>query len=231
MREVFILNIIFSSIMVGAQPNCAKQNTTFYSIYSSLLDIESTELMYNEIVSTAIRGVSTHQYFLQRNWSKGGLTYNHDYYPTVEMLFDTEQQQIIVKHPRGGRSDGVAPDMNLVSEFLIFDHTFRKYVLNGQTVFCDEIYVGNGFLFLAVRKKKLVAQKGVQDLAERDEFYLQLDGQTFQIKTKGNFKRLFPSNKDNLKKLREAGLKFSIRNEDATKKFLTVFDSLISLPY
>jgi len=226
-RLFILIYFGISSSVALAQSASSRQELEFGTWYDSLMGWQRTELTYGPIYLTAIRGNTTHQYFKARNWRKGSIIYNKQRYDQIDLLYDLQQQQLVVKHPDLSRTDGLALDMNLLDEFVLDEHQFKKYADGSSIHFHDIIYEGPFFTFTAKRRKLETAQKGGVELREVSEYYLIQDGFLYAIKGTASIQKRYPELKKSIQQLRLQGYRVNLRNEESTLTFLKKVEELI----
>ncbi len=225
-RSLKIVALILIPYNAFCQSKLDSLESLFGTWYDSVVEQEASELMYNSIYLTKLRGRTTHQYFDKRDWQNGSLSLSGELYRNVAMLFDIERDQLIIKHPEAYRTDGIMVDMNSLQSFTLAGHHFRKYKFSGRSSFYDVLVDGNQVTLLAKRKKKSSPKKEGIELDATINYFIPVEDRLISIKGINTLIKLYPSHKLTMQSIKkEEKVRMRIRKEETVVRFIELLDS------
>ena len=181
--------------------------------------------MYNSIYLTALRGTTTHQYFDQRVWQYVYVQIAGQRYDQVPMLFDIEQEQLVIKHPDAARFDGIAINMEILETFAFGGHQFRKLDLSNGNGFFEVLYEGKKILLVAQRKKRSTSQKIGVEFDETTSYFFVDEDRLVAMKGLKSLKDLYPDFIDDIQYVKkEKKSRLRIRKEASIIRFVELLD-------
>lgn len=196
--------------------------------YDSLMPLEQSDLMYNPVYLTKLRGTTTHQYYDVRSWRTGSLVYDGQVYDRLNLLYDIERDQLVLKHPNTQRADGIELDRHKLDSFDLEGRVFRKYSFNGKDQFFQVLYAGDQLDFVTKRQKKSGAVKGNVEFKFTSVYFIVLQDSLVLLQNNGTIKKMFPSLKKDLQEVRKReGLRLKLINEDLSLRFMRRLDEML----
>ena len=149
--------------------------------------------------------ISGNEFFLEEKSSRGKITVNGKEYANVFLKYDIVNQDVILEYdyPPGGKLQIVIDDEK-VSEFEIFDKTFRKYYfpVTGSQFF-QTISAGNQVCLIHWKKILIPNGSSLQYTykysEEKKKTYLLRQDQLFQFGGQKSFLKLFPEFRNEIK--------------------------------
>ena len=140
-----------------------------------------------------------HALFRELSWAAGTITFNGQYYDSVQIVYDILEDLVIIRNPNlsGLDQSYLKINQNLISSFSLHGVFFKK--LKGATTpasgdgFYEMTYEG-ATLSLVVKRRKVEKFDGVQiELASMDEYYLFYQGSYIDYKGKKTLLQVFPN--------------------------------------
>jgi hypothetical protein len=150
--------------------------------------------------------VSGNEFFLDDKSSSGQITVNGISYPNVFLKYDLVEQNVILEYdyPPGGKMQ-IIIDKEKISEFEIFERTFKKYRFPSTGEHFFQILTAGDLVCLIYWTKIRVPSTSSMQYAylyseENRKTYLLIGNQLFQFAGQRSFLKLFPEHKDEIKK-------------------------------
>ncbi len=172
---------------------------------------------------------NSHQFFIYKSWQKSDIVYNNKLYLDLHLVYDINKDQLVLKHPKPDRRDGIALNMDLVTQFVINGHHFMR---DANNIFVELIYQGENFHIVASRKKNLITSSTGAEYANQNVYFLWLNKDpdaAVWLKSRSVLKEVFGPSYSSINKLIKSSYKhgFSLTNEQKLIGYLTRFDELL----
>lgn len=175
-----------------------------------------------------------HPFFESNDWVYGSVTYDHQKYDNVPLLFDITKDKVITENYYN------ASEMELVKEkvlqFTIGNHNFVK--MDHPTLpkpgFYELLY--NGPTSVVAKKQKVIRETiTMQEIEisfdERFRYFIYRNGAFFQVRSKGSLLKLLGDKKSSMKEyVKPYKMLFKTDFETALKRAVAHYDSLNKLP-
>lgn len=191
--------------------------------FDQKVGIEQTPLYYGPIYLMVSKSRYTHQFFETKLWQPGHVRLGEHTFYDILMVFDVEQELLVLKHPDLTRRDGVALDMQRVHSFEIGGHYFSR--IAGNNGFYDVLLQGTYFNLVCRRRKVEQAEASGTVLKTRDVYYILHGGQLIRLANKKSLELVHPESKRLSKEITKAHrVKFKVTDEEQLIQFLKHFD-------
>ncbi len=207
-RQLFILVsvtvLLFFFANAGGQSNISITTDLLYNHFDALYKLDQN--LINGIKYYKSREtISGTEFFLDNKASHGKITVNGKVYSDVFLKYDLINQDIILeyKYPPGGELQIIIDD-DKVTEFEIFDKTFRKHDFQSTGKRFFQI-IDAGDLVCLIHWKKILLPVGsslqytYQYSEEKKRTYLLMKDQLYQFGGQKSFLKLFPGFKSEIK--------------------------------
>lgn len=208
-RTVLIIVLFWLPLLSFSQTNTTKNNYSLW--FDQVLNPEYTGLSNGvQYVNTEVnRGVKNeHPYFLNTS-VKGSIKYDNQHYQEVEMKYNLESEELIIKLNSGSVFYVIKLIYDKIDTFTIRDSKFIKIndlYSDGSMIrkFYEVLYQDSTFTLLKHHKKKKTAAK----TEGKTQYYrylstikhiLYYDNTYNEIKSKSDIIALFPESKIEIK--------------------------------
>lgn len=220
---IILVSVAFSGH--GQPDNGAISQVEFSDWYDKAIGLEASELMYAPVVKMSRKSFSTHRFFADKTWLEGSIAYNGQSYHSVPILFDIEQQQVILKHPQEFRSDGILVDMSKLERFEVSGHHFERVPVSGDARFYDILYAGESVTFVSRRNKISKTETNEVVYQDNSTFYLVGEEKLIPVKRTSHVIKAYPEYKNIIKEITSsANLKVKLSDEQLTVDFMQALD-------
>jgi len=154
--------------------------------------------------------INGHAYFMDDTWKKGSISTDNRVYKNVDLKYDIESNQVILKYQSLNHSEQqIAIQKEHIDTFWMNDRTFvpfPDYRPDSSIIFC-ELLVSGEIDFLVLKRKILQLTNGGTNDFEYQEYvnqYLRIEDQLIQFKGERMIYRLFPQVKRELRKFKKS---------------------------
>ena len=197
--------------------------------YDALVGLENTPLVKGLLYPMSPRAKTTHPFFNSKFWSSGEVILSGQHYANVPLVFDVEQELLVMKHPQAQRLEGISLNMDAVDAFKLHGHIFKRLTTAEAAGFYDLLYEGDSVSLIVKRAKEYAVKKEGVEFVPRDEFYVLASNQLLPITNLRSLKKHFPGHWSLLKKIRkERKLKFTSRHERQMTELIERFDKSLT---
>jgi len=172
-----------------------------------------------------------HTLFLNNQYTKGSIVYNHHVYKDVNLMYDMAKDQLVLLNL--DQVGGIVVWPQYVEAFSLHHHTFvnisadsaaQKGLAHG---YYDLLYSGKSTL-LAKRVKRTDQNTVKRTVSQQNKYYLLSDSGYVLIKGKKDLLRLLRQTRnENLKYIRTGHLNFKKELESSMIKLLSYHDSIL----
>lgn len=231
--------IFLGPVAIGQTADSSAASPYQKSLASSLKLYDSVNVWSQHLYNGSLYFVydaksEDHQFFLSRDWIKGDLTYDDQFYTGMLMKYDIAKDLLIIRHYEG--EGHVSLQNDRVSSFVLRNHQFRRFeagkdINSGmRTTFYDVLYDGKSKVIGRRYKERLTKIDNMTVVAhffDRDHFYLLRNGAYVAVRSKKSVLNLFFDRKKELKKyLRVNQIRFAEDREGAIVKTAMHYDEL-----
>lgn len=231
--RLLVTTILLFSISEKIQGQASYPDSSFIRLthwVDQETGIENNGLFVGLLYPMVSKSRLTHQFFEEKGWTKGYVAFNSNWYFDVSMVFDIENEQLVIKHPDLGRRDGLAIDMNKVEQFSIHNHHFVQSK-DEEKQFYDLLYKGENISLLGKHTKKLKIDKGLPNYSATSNYYLvkKDDSSTLiRFSNKGKIDQVVLNGKELTKKIKKNHrVKPKLSDEKQLVKFVKLLDAEI----
>ncbi|HEY8933916.1 MAG TPA: hypothetical protein VIM65_01795 [Cyclobacteriaceae bacterium] len=209
---------IFFTLIVTVPSLCAGQDSQHktllldsavqhaYGIYSSSIGGNSHLLNGVEYRDYEIHNYDIgHPYYISDDWEYGTITYDHQIFRNVDMMYNIVRDKVIIDHPQGHFKLELI-DEHLAS-FTLQGHHFVKLIKDSttdiRTGYYDLLYDGKTKVYAKRRKEiqeNLTGRTIIKEFNERDIFYIYKNGTYFTVRSKSAVLKVFAERKTMLRK-------------------------------
>ncbi len=196
--------LVFTAANSRGQSNSRIAVDILYNYFQSLYKLDQN-LINGFKYYKPHEAVSGNEFFLEDKSSRGKITVNGKKYENVFLKFNIVTQDVILEYdyPPGGKLQIIIDD-DKVSEFEIFERTFRKYEFpsTGEQFFQT---ISAGDLVCLIYWNKILVpigsslQYAYQFSEEKRKTYLLMEDQLYQFYGQKSFLKLFPDYKKEIK--------------------------------
>jgi hypothetical protein len=175
-----------------------------------------------------------HQFYLSRDWIKGDLVYDGQFYPGMLMKYDIFKDLLVIRHYEG--EGHVSLQNDRVSSFNLQNHQFRRFEAGKEvsagmrTTFYDLLYDGKSKVLARHLKERITKIDNMTVVAhffDQDLYYLQRNGSYMPVRSKKSVLNLFYDRKKELKRyLRVNHIRFNEDRAGAITKTAMHYDEL-----
>ncbi len=147
---------------------------------------------------------NTHPFYNDRFAIKGALRFRDQTFYGVDMMYHTHEDYLVIVHPtmRELQSQPICLEKASIDWFEIEGSYFRNYFNQDERNGFYEILVENdelSFVSKRVKTKEANTSTMTVEFSIHDRYYLFFEGGTFEVKRKGNFIKVFPQYKKEIK--------------------------------
>lgn len=236
---IYLLFIAISPLVHGQIADSSSSSPYQKSLASSLKLYDSVNVWSQHLYNGALYYVydaksEDHQFFLSRDWIKGSLTYDDQYYNDILLKYDIAKDLLVMRHFEGEGHLSLQNDR--VSSFEIDGHQFTRFQsgkgvnANMRTTFYDILYDGKTRVLARRSKDRLTKIENMTVVAqffERSQYYLLKNGTLAVVRSKKSVLDLLFDKKKELKKyLRVNKIRFSENREEVIAKMAIRYDEL-----
>ena len=180
--------------------------------FSARFDSVNIKPIIGPLVLVAPPRPSTNAFFAekQRDWLNASLMYDNQFYKSIRLKYDIEQQLVYTPHPDNLQPVGL--DQKLVNWFQTSLGVFKPRE-DGKGYYLI-IYNGEHLNLTKESSKRLIIDDRVFEYARTDEVYLLMDNDKTRIRKAKSFLKLFPSHKKEIKKYMRSKASREIKREN-----------------
>ena len=147
----------------------------------------------------------SHPFYKDKFWIEGTVKYRGEVFRKIKMRYNAFGDYLIISHPTNLTiaDQPIKLNQNDISWFYLSDSKFKNYKsLTSNNGMYNVLYEGSEIEFVAKRIKLEYTERRSDPIGYKaaDNYYLIIDNKLVSIKSKGNFGRIFPDLKKDIKK-------------------------------
>lgn len=238
---MFLLFIFFSPFRLLAQPNIVadsiwqqKQVKNAISYARHQLSGANSPVYQGYEYVPYVLPVSGTPFYLSNDWQKGNVQLDGSWYFDLNLLYDIYKDQLVLQSP--DKMYRIALPLDKVSDFTLGDHKFTRILhdnsarkANPATGYYEILFADTDSLL--VHRSKIVnvpTQPGMsRNYQPVDRYFIQKDGEYFEVSTKKSVLRTLNDKRSALKKfIRQNDINYRHGKEDAIIEMLRYYDQL-----
>ena len=166
--------------------------------FDHIVKIDNSALMNGELYSMYPKANYGDQFFKSKYFTRGTVYTSSQLYPDIMLLFDIENDQLILKHPDSTRFDGIQLNMEEIQRFIIHEHTFQRFSGLNNRIY-DVLFQGEHISLLGKYLKELKTDNTGLIYKERTEYFIYYQKKLYPFKKFKSLKKLFPQYQTELK--------------------------------
>ncbi len=210
MRIAIVL--VFLSLSASAQisPEGLDMDGDIEQWYDGQVGVENTTLILGTYQEIEYGGLKNNPFFGGFSWQKGSLKYRGQSFKDVFMMYDLDQDLLVIKHPYlEYANQPIRLFQGQVESFNISNHFFinlGKPSVDLPEGFFELLHDGKSVDLVCKRSKRLEIELGRPVYNVFDFYYLVFENQFFPYKRRGSFKKQFPELKKEIQSFSKENL-------------------------
>lgn len=225
-RLAYLLFYSFISFSTFGQsnPKLSIALIEFTDWYNNLSD-EIPPIYQGESYPLTFRARFGHQFFGAKQWQKGAVIYKNRYYSHIDLLFDIEDQQLVLKNLDDHPQVGIALDMKHISYFKLDSIEFiQLFTKNKDYQHLQLVYDGIGFDLLASHYKTMKLKSDGNYYEYSKKYLMRYSEDLIPLRSKKSLKNLPEIYWAQTKNIKNA--RFNSRKETRLVAYLKELDAL-----
>ena len=196
--------------------------------FASWFDSQMTGLSpiyYGESYPLVMRARFGHQFYDSRQWKNGTISIDDQYYFDLPLLFDIEDQQLVLRNPDPTLQAAIKLDMDRLAQFTLDSTRFIRLQSGKRNVFYEVIVDGFSLDLLATNMKELQLKSDGYYYEYSKKYFLHYNHRLIPLRTKAALKELPQDVYAATKNVKGARLK--LRKEESLIAYFKELDEII----